>query len=50
MLQIREEKEHWLVADERIHMFFLDPRWASNPYSFVLLQCTLMSAQVEELQ
>lgn len=36
MLQIREEKEHWLVADERIHMFFLDPRYISEPKSNVL--------------
>ncbi|KAH9571302.1 hypothetical protein CY35_02G088200 [Sphagnum magellanicum] len=36
MLQIREEKEHWLVADERIHMFFLDPRYISEPMGNVL--------------
>lgn len=26
MLQVREEKEHWLLPDERIRLFFGDPR------------------------
>ncbi|EFJ09236.1 hypothetical protein SELMODRAFT_428281 [Selaginella moellendorffii] len=31
ILQIREEKDHWLVPDERIRMFFADPRFNSEP-------------------
>lgn len=28
MLQVKEEKEHWLLSDERIRLFFVDPRLA----------------------
>lgn len=31
MLQVREEKEHWLLPDERIRLFFGDPRYISEP-------------------
>jgi hypothetical protein len=26
MLQVKEEKEHWLLSDERIRLLFVDPR------------------------
>ncbi|XP_024362912.1 uncharacterized protein [Physcomitrium patens] len=31
MLQMKEEKEHWLLSDERIRLFFEDPRYISEP-------------------
>ncbi|MCO5610244.1 hypothetical protein L7F22_064480 [Adiantum nelumboides] len=35
MLQTREEKNHWDISDERINMFFSDPRYVSEPISNV---------------
>ncbi|KAI5054281.1 hypothetical protein GOP47_0030826, partial [Adiantum capillus-veneris] len=35
MLQTREEKNHWEISDERICMFFSDPRYVSEPISNV---------------
>ncbi|KAJ7248545.1 hypothetical protein O6H91_Y425200 [Diphasiastrum complanatum] len=31
MLQVLEEKDHWLLSDERIKMFFADPRFVCEP-------------------
>ncbi|KAG0624091.1 hypothetical protein M758_3G223400 [Ceratodon purpureus] len=35
MLQVKEEKEHWLLSDERIRLFFVDPRYISEPMGII---------------
>lgn len=35
MLQSREERNHWEISDERIRMFFADPRYVSVPVANV---------------
>lgn len=35
MLQVKEEKEHWLLSDERIRLFFVDPRYLSEPMGII---------------
>lgn len=35
MLESREERDHWDISDERIRMFFGDPRYVSEPVANV---------------
>ena len=46
MLQAKEEKDHWLLSDERIRLFFVDPRQAAG-YSLVVVLYIMFASYVQ---